>query len=159
MRGAGRLPSFSRSCGPPPHHPADLYISRRVSHFRHYHSCRGSVRARHTRPAVLPAEFTRRPEAVHSFSSARIFASPSCVATLRHCISPRPTKWCGCYPVASPSARESICCGFALPLRIETGGVQPLLRVGVREGLHGTCVPRGPKRRIHLLPLLSSGIR
>lgn len=47
----------------------------------------------------------------------------------------------------------------ALPLRIETGGVQPLLRAGVREGLHGTCVPRGPKRRIHLLPLLSSGIR
>lgn len=23
------------------HHPADLYISQRVSHFRHYHSCRG----------------------------------------------------------------------------------------------------------------------
>ena len=23
------------------HHPTDLYISRRVSHFRHYHSCRG----------------------------------------------------------------------------------------------------------------------
>lgn len=43
--------SFAHSCGPPPHHPADLYISRRVSHFCHYHFCRGGVRTRHTRPA------------------------------------------------------------------------------------------------------------
>jgi len=68
----------SLSCGPPPHHPTDLYISRRVSHFRHYHSCRGGARgcsrARLIRLAVLSAEYTRRPEATYiRFDHAEAF--------------------------------------------------------------------------------------
>jgi len=50
--GAAIISFFLTRVDPPPHHSADLYISWRVSHFRHYHSCRGSARAHHTRLAV-----------------------------------------------------------------------------------------------------------
>lgn len=73
-------------------------------------------------------------------------------------LSPRSTKWCGFSAGASPPREGENCCG-CVHFRIEIGGVQPLSRGSARVFIHGTCVPRGPKRRIHLLPLLPSGIR
>lgn len=85
----------SRSCGSTTtHHPADLYISWRVSHFRHYHSRRGSARARHTRLAV---PFCRRSR--EDRKSRRVARSPPRVNTRVYVFPPR-----GSQPSASPRA-------------------------------------------------------
>ena len=130
---------FSRSCGPPPHHPTDLYISRRVSHFRHYHSCRGGVRARYTRPlSFLPSSRGgRKPRFV--FRACTHLRISSCVATLRHLHVVEFNKvvqFLSC--LISSSKGRLNCCGCVY-FRNETGDVQPFFPRGIARGLRDMC--------------------
>lgn len=108
--------------------PADLYISRRVSHFRHYHFCRGGVRTRHTRPAVRPSwRVPRRPEAaIRSRVHARLRASLTRVHPLAPCVLPHRSQWCGFFDAVKRRIIVS-------PLNFKSRSYV-LLHAGVREG-------------------------
>jgi len=75
--GAATVSFLLARVDPPPHHSADLYISWRVSHFRHYHSCRGSARARHTRLAVPSCRVHADRKRSHAARASTLSRAPS----------------------------------------------------------------------------------
>jgi len=118
------------------------------------------VRATHARPFFLPSS-RGGPEAAIHFSSVRIFAffaSLSCIATLRHPYIYLRVQQSGAISLPSRLLlkRKSNCCDC---VHFRDSACNPFRARGCARVSYGTCVPRGPRRKIHLLPLLPREIR